>query len=333
MKSLFIGIIVTCFTCSGCASERLQVTVTDSRGHPISNALVRVGTSTSHMIFGGGRRNRKSRRSYESRTDTNGIAVVKFNCQSSDFGWHVEADGYYRSESYRGHFKGEDVIIPPAFGYVILHEHEKEGRVTLWKKKNPQPMIAHGVGYEKDEHLVPRKNGRYGFDMMKYDWLPPLGKGEVADFYFIRRIGEEVDDGVWGWLEFSEKCGMYTGKQTGCKNFPSTYGADTNAVYKSRIPFIFDHADDGKKRITYKDIVNEDEYGVLRTRVVCDARGNIIKANYSKVLGPFRFGDWCGNWVILTRCAVFNPRVNDPNLESDPEHSYDPKVKRPLLAP
>ena len=24
---------------------------------------------------------------------------------------------------------------------------------------------------------------------------------------------------------------------------------------------------------------------------------------------------------------------DDPNLESDPEHSYDPKVKRPLLAP
>ena len=123
MKSLFIGMIVTCFTCSGCASERLQVTVTDSRGHPISNALVRVGTSTSHMIFGGGRRNRKSRRSYESKTDTNGIAVVKFNCQSSDFGWHVEADGYYRSESYRGHFKGEDVIIPPAFIACAINHH------------------------------------------------------------------------------------------------------------------------------------------------------------------------------------------------------------------
>ena len=168
----------------------------DSSGCPISNAVVRVGTSTSHMILGGGHRKRKSGRSYESRTDTNGIAVVKFNCSSSNFGWHVEAEGYYRSESHRDHFKGEDVIIPPAFGYVVLHEHEKEGKVILWKKRNPQPMIAHGVGYEKDEHPVPRKNGRYGFDMMKFDWLPPLGKGEVADFEFVRRIGEQVDDGV-----------------------------------------------------------------------------------------------------------------------------------------
>ena len=256
--------------------------------------------------------------------DVNFYSTQEEVVNNGDGDWHPITERnyvWYNQETRKG-------VWP-----LMLHEYDKEGRVTLWKKKNPQPMIAHGVGYENDEHPVPRKNGRHGFDMMKYDWLPPLGKGEVADFYFIRRIGEEVDDGVWGWLEFPEKCGMYTGKQTGCKNFPSTNGADTNAVYKSRIPFIFDRANEGKKGITYKDILNEDEYGVLRTRVVCDARGNIIKANYSKVLGPFRFGDWCGKWVILTRCAVFNPRVNDPNLESDPEHSYDPKVKRPLLAP
>ena len=195
--------------------------------------------------------------------DVNFYSTQEEVVNNGDGDWHPITERnyvWYNQETRKG-------VWP-----LMLHEYDKEGRVTLWKKKNPQPMIAHGVGYENDEHPVPRKNGRHGFDMMKYDWLPPLGKGEVADFYFIRRIGEEVDDGVWGWLEFPEKCGMYTGKQTGCKNFPSTYGADTNAVYKSRIPFIFEHSDDGKKGITYKDIVNEDEYGVLRTRVVCDAR-------------------------------------------------------------
>jgi len=302
--------------------------VTDNEGLPLSNAIVRLGFSSGHVVFAKG-----TSKHYEAKTDKNGKAVVKFNCSSSEVYWSVKAEGYYSSDSRHETFNIEVVPIPPIFYKVIMLEHEKEGKVTLWKKRNPQPMIAHGVGYEADGHPVPRQNGRYGFDMMKYDWLPPLGKGEVADFDFVRRIGEDVDDGVWGWLEFPEKCGMYTGKQTGCKNFPSTYGADTHAVYKSRIPFIFDHADNGKKGITYKDIVNEDEYGVMRTRVECDAQGNIIKANYSKVLGPFRFGDWCEKWVILTPCAVFNPRVNDPNLESDPERSYDPKVKRPLLAP
>ena len=328
MKKWFFAMATISIASSGCASERLRITVTDSEGLPISNATVDVSFTAGHVVFGKGKPHH-----YKRKTGADGKAVVKFNGASSDVHWAVYANGYYPSDFHKEVFHIEVVQIPPIFYKVNMLEHEKEGKVTLWKKKNPQPMIVHGVGYEEDEHRVPRKNGRCGFDMMKYDWLPPLGKGEVADFYFVRRIGEEVDDGVWGWLEFPGKCGMYTGKQTGCKNFPSTYGADTNAVYKSRIPFIFDHSDDGKKGITYKDIVNEDEYGVLRTRVVCDARGNIIKANYSKVLGPFRFGDWCGKWVILTRCAVFNPRVNDPNLESDPEHSYDPKVKRPLLAP
>ena len=328
MKRVIVAVCIVSITCIGCASERLRVVVADNEGRPISNAIVRLGFSSGHVVFAKGTSKR-----YEAKTDKEGKAVVKFNCSSSDVYWSVKAEGYYSSDFHHEVFNADVVAIPPIFYNVIMLEHEKEGKVTLWKKRNPQPMMVHGVGYEADEHPVPRKNGRYGFDMMKYDWVPPLGKGEVADFFFVRRIGENVEDGVWGWIEFPERCGMYTGKQTGCKSFPSTYEADTNAVFKSRIPFIFSHFDDGKKGITYKDIVNENEYGVLRTRVVCDARGNIIKANYSKVLGPFRFGDWCGKWVILTRCAVFNPRVNDPNLESDPEHSYDSKVKRPLLAP
>lgn len=30
---------------------------------------------------------------------------------------------------------------------------------------------------------------------------------------------------------------------------------------------------------------------------------------------------------------IYSVNLHCPNLESDPEHSYDPKVKRPLLAP
>ena len=315
-------------SCTGCASERLRVFVTDCDGHPISNATVDVSFTAGHVVFGKGKSHH-----YKGTTGNDGKAIVEFNCASSDVHWSVEAYGYYPSDFYKEVFLIEVVPILPIFYKVNMLEHEKEGKATLWKKRNPQPMITHGVSYVEDQHLIPEENGRYGFDMMKYDWLPPRGKGEIADFYFVRCFGEDVPDGVVGWLEFPDKCGMYTGKQTGCKIFPSTYEANTNAVFKSRIPFIFNHTDDGQKAITYRDIVNENEYGVLRTRVVCDEAGNIVKANYAKVLGPFRIGEAYKGFVMYTPCAVFNPRVNDPNLESDPEHSYDPKVKRPLLAP
>ena len=51
-KTVLIPILSICI--AGCASERLQVTVTDSDGNPISDAVVHVGFSTSHVIFGGG---------------------------------------------------------------------------------------------------------------------------------------------------------------------------------------------------------------------------------------------------------------------------------------
>ena len=328
MKKWFFAMATISIASSGCASERLRITVTDSEGLPISNATVDVSFTAGHVVFGKGKSYH-----YKGTTGNDGEAIVKFNGASSDVHWSVDANGYYPSEFYKEVFRIEVVQIPPAFYNVIMLEHEKDGKATLWKKKNPQPMIAHGVSYVEDQHLSPEENGRYGFDIMKFDWLPPLGKGEIADFHYVRCFGEDVPDGVVGWLEFPDKCGMYTGEQTGCKNFPSTYEANTNAVFRSRIPFIFDHADNGCKAITYKDIVNDNEYGVIRTRVACDEHGKIIKANYAKVLGPFRIGEAYKGFVMYTPCAVFNPRVNDPNLESDPEHSYDPKVKRPLLAP
>ena len=328
MKSVLCLMLTIAVSCIGCASEMMCVTVTDSEGIPISNATVDVSFTSGHVVFGRG-----TPHHYKENTGKDGKAVIKFNCASSDVHWSVVANGYYPSDFYKEVFQVEVVQIPPVFYKVNMLEHEKSGSAVLWKKRNPKPMIAHGVGYVEDQHLIPEENGRYGFDMKKFDWLPPLGKGEIADFHFVRCFGEDVSDGAVGWLEFPDKCGMYIGKQTGCKNFPSTYEANTNAVFISRMPFIFDHADDGRKAVTYKDIVNDNEYGVVRTRVVCDNQGNIIRANFAKVLGPFRIGEAYKGFVMFTPCAVFNPRVNDPNLESDPEHSYDPKIQRPLLAP
>ena len=296
----------------GCASERLYVKVVDNEGNPVTNATVRVGFSTSHVLFGGGHRSRgDGGDNATAQTDTNGNAVVRFNCTSSDFGWYVEADGYYRSDIHQEHFKGEDVIIPPAFGYVILHEHEKRREITVWKKINPQSMYSYQFSnWPNSRQKVPTSNGRYGFDLKLGAWLPPIGKGEVADFYYVKSLGDSFsEDGSVEWLEFDKGCGAYFGKQTGCKEFPSTYCASTNAVYKSRLPFAFTGNNSSIER---RNIASADEYIVLRTRVKLDSKGNILKANYSKILGPFRFDRF-----VKTPCVVFNHRVNDSNLESD----------------
>lgn len=306
----FLSIATLLVACTGCASERLYVNVVDAEGRPVPNATVNVDFTSSHIVLGEGKDHH-----YEAKTDTNGNAVVKFNCNTSDFAWCVEADGYYRSDLHDENFDGEDVIIPPGIGYVILHEHEKKGKATIWRKINPQPMYSYRLSeaYGNAVNKVPVKNGRYGFDLRLGSWLPPIGRGEVADFYYVRNIGEEpMEDGSVSWLEFDVGGGAYFGKQTGSKVFPSTHGANTNAVFRSRLPFMFVKKDSADKRLDWRDIAAGDEYMVLRTRVKLDPDGKVIEANYSKILGPFRFG-----YAIESPCVVFNHRVNDPNLESD----------------
>jgi len=350
MNKLRVVLSSVILASTGCASERLYVKVIDDEGCPVANAMVKVGFSTSHALFGGGhRKDGNDGGRAEARTDTNGNAVVKFNCTSSDFGWHVEADGYYRSESHREHFKGEDVVVPPAFGYVILHEHEKHGEITLYRKKNPQPMYAYSREVERQSPIA---NGKYGFDLECFDWLPPHGKGKVADFYYIRdrkdikNVNMAVSKGkgyrlmsfrngtpsfptvgdVIGRIEFDEKCGAYVKKCTGNENFPSTYEADTNKTYVSDIPIRI-VAQKGNVWLHEGKVVESDEYMVIRSRVKCDEHGKIVSANYSKLIGPVRFG----SSVDISQ-SVFNPRPNDTNLESDPNRNlYQGKKGRGMI--
>ena len=306
----FVALLAGCMCAgTGCASERFRVTVTDSDGVPVSNAVVGLGFSAGNIVFAPGKSY-----DYETRTDSQGKAEIKFNGKSSQFGWDVNADGYYRSGPHDETLRVEVTQIPPIFYTVKMLEHEKERKVTMWRRINPQPMYSYRLAEAFHvRNKVPVENGRYGFDLKRGAWLPPLGKGEVADFYYVRNIGEEPkEDGRVAWLEFDAGGGAYFGKQTGCKEFPSTYCANTNAVFKNKLPFMFVKKDSDDKRIDWRDIAGDDEYMVLRTRVKLDSDGNIIEANYSKILGPFRFG--C---AVESPCVVFNHRVNDTNLESD----------------
>ena len=349
MKRCFTLLLLTLANI-GCANEQLYVKVTDDKGRPVANATVKVGFSTSHTLFGGGHRgNANSGGKAEARTDTNGNAVVKFNCTSSDFGWHVEADGYYRSNIRKEHFKFEEVVVPPAFGYVILHEHEKHGEITIYRKKDPQPMYAFSWEMGRE---APVGNGRYGFDLQCNDWLPPLGTGKIADFYYVRerkdmgnvntllsrKKGFEIfsfRNGTPGWpklgdvigrIEFEDSCGAYVGRGTGLESFPSVYCADTNQVYLSNFP-IYIEAQQGNIWLHEGDVIGDNEYMVIRSRVKRDKAGRIVSANYSKLIGPVGFGSTVG-----IKQSVFNPRPNDTNLEFDPKRNlYQGKKGRGMI--
>lgn len=311
MKTILLLSSILVFALTGCASEQLRVIVVDDMGIPVSNATVRVGFSTSHVLFGGGHSAHDKGGHAMSKTDTNGVATVKFNCTSSDFGWRVVADGYYQGDLHNEHFKFDEIIVPPCFVKVVLHEHDKSGNEKLFRIKNPQPMYAH---YPIERRKVPKTNGRYGFDLAEYDWLPPIGVGKVADFYLVRAVGDLPDSGQYdfGRIEFDKDCGFYVGKQTGCSEFPATYQANPNASFQTNILLKCIRHRASRDWVEPLPVLGNDEYLVLRTRVMHDENGMIVSANYSRILGEFR-----ANPSIYSAESIFNPIPNDTNLEFD----------------
>ena len=333
MKKTLVLVLLFPIAHLGCASERLYVKVVDDEGVPVSNATVNVGFSSGHVVFGQGRSC-----DYKAKTGQDGNAVVKFNGGSSDVYWSVQAKGYYPCDTRHEVFNIEVVQIPPIFYKVNMLEHEKRGDVVLYRKKNPQPMYA----YTREMDIKsPLANGRYGFDLERFDWLPPHGRGKVADFYYIRERPDVTNMNVkvkWrqsnyflfkdrepshpnlgdviGRIEFDENCGAYIGKQTGCESFPSVYRADPYRKYLRSFPIKIRSNGGNTSWLEEDDVVKCGEYMVIRSRVKCDEHGNIVSANYSKILGSMGLMGMVG-----LEEAVFNPRPNDTNLEFDPERN------------
>lgn len=347
-RSVIVSLILLMATV-GCANERFYVKVVDDEGKPVTNAFVDVGVPPKTVFWGSSSQRRKGT-SYHSSTDTNGETIVSFNCAGSHFRWKVKADGYYPSNLFEEWFKDfDEVVVPPAFTKVILHEHERRGMVTLYRQKDPQPMYA----YTREMTVKsPIANGRYGFDLQNFDWLPPHGKGKIADFYYVRERPDETNIAVkatWekssyflfknresgypklgdvvGRIEFDKNCGAYIEKQTGCKSFPSTYCADPNREYLQSFPITIRENGGHTVWLEESDVVNGGEYMVIRSRVKCDENGKIVSANYSKILGTMRLVGGVG-----VEEAVFNPRPNDTNLEFDPERNlYQGKKGRGMI--
>lgn len=69
--------------------------------------------------------------------------------------------------------------------------------------------------------------------------------------------------------------------------------------------------------VAYCDPLGQDEYMVIRSRVVLDENGKVIRANYSQIQGPFNIGS-----SIEFKDSYFNPTVNDTNLEYEQNLRY-----------
>ena len=204
--------------------------------------------------------------------------------------------------------------------------------VCLTPKHNPQPMYAYGecqgVFLPKKAPVVLVTNGlevtRYepvDFDMKEclvvssepnYDPFLHGPSGNVSDFRVERyRVTTNDVRTTYGWIDFAPGCGVYKRNTTGDPSFPTTYEAETNETFVSRVPY--EYSSVSGRVVSIQKILGDNEYMVLRTRVSTNGVGDVTSCNYSKILGPMSVQ----GGRLWFRSIIFNPRPNDPKLEFD----------------
>ena len=224
---------------------------------------------------------------------------------------------------------------------VTYTNRRVERSLRFYPKRNPQPMYAYG---EDDDILLPAGRDEVvsnGYTVVCYpvavvdiechkSRLSDGGTNWYQNADFVLEEFKVVTNGVktiYGRIVFAPGCGAYKARITQDESFPSTYEADTSALYVSELPFSVSFDAATGRMLSQVRLLGHDEYLVLRTR-----RANMdgeadVGYHYSKILAPFRIGS-----SISFRQSVFNPRLNDPNLEFDMDRNLA-RPKRKVLWP
>ncbi len=242
-------------------------------------------------------------------TDTNGMAAVSGRTGKSVF-IRATKEGYYGSTD--------------EIGYVALGQGVREGKWQPWNMTKEVVLrpIKNPIAVK-----VPVDNWRIadvtyqwiGFDIERYDFVKPHGKGEVADMEIkIDWDGRRFQNytGIDVYMRFSQKYagGYYQDRFMG-SDFKDAYIALTNMTYQKEFNF-YEHpirdVHGDLLRYEVKDFVSS-KVLIVRSRCVLDENGKLKEARYSQI-SNFRFAcDDKGGCIMFQ--PIFNPTPNDTILE------------------
>ena len=277
----------------------LEFRVLDESNEPVRDAQIKIATvrDAINISWLGAIKHRR----YEVLTDRNGRAKKTILCHDGDYTVDVIAEGCYPYRMFRESCYRE--IVDAKTGKHDFEMQDQSYRVTLRRIINPIDIT---VKPRSTWYRYPRSECQVKFDLEVGDWVAPYGKGKVADLMIEH--SQYMTNGVdqcSGKIIFL-RGGAYRRKKINTSSYVSEYQADTNAVYVSEYPF--QNSMRGSRQMI--GIAADDEYLVFRTRVVRNAKGEIVSQNYGKIYGLVR-----GLGEFSFKGLFFNPTPNDPNIE------------------
>ena len=278
---------------------KVIVTVLDDDGKPVPDADVTIG----FQPYGG-----YSKWQVKGKSNKKGIFTGE-NKTGSGVWFSAEKNGYYEG-SAGIRFKQQNKLLNR------WEPYPSKITIKLRKKKNPVPMYVGNIEGIK----IPVIGEPIGFDLEKGDWVKPHGKGEVADFIILYKGQRKLKD---RWNAEASLTLTFSNPFDGIKlytvsdNFQNSqyswpYNAPLNDFQNSIFRFIkFIENKGSKSNMKNKKTCKY----IFRVRTKTDKEGQIISANYGKIVGEFNIS-YRGT---ISFTYYFNPDPKSRSLEFDPK--------------
>ena len=282
------------------ATAKLTVKIVDDTKLPVEGAKIEARFDAALSASG-------ELKSFVS--DTNGMAIVSGRTGKS-VSLRVTKDGYYGSTTEIGY---------AGLGLGVKGKNWQPWNMTKEIVLRPiKKPLAVKVPVE-NWRIADVTNQWVGFDIERYDFVRPHGKGEVADMEIkIDWDGRRFPNytGIDVYIRFPQKYagGYYQDRFMG-SDFKDSYLALTNATYLKEFRFYEHPIRDTHGELLRYEVNDFDPSKVLiiRSRCVLDENGKLKEARYSQI-SNFRFGcDDKGGCIMFQ--PIFNSTPNDTNLE------------------
>lgn len=257
-------------------------------------------------------------------TDVNGRCHASETTDAGHAGCYIRTppEGYYRPLGGGGY----DFIKKNVFGvwqpdnlFVTLRLQRVEHPVPLFVKKVGEYMYE-----ESPEDLFSKTDGVLQFDLVKGDWLPPVGGGEFADMEFRRLPHEDFGEGeMFGRKGRSYRDSMsvwFPGEGNGLEEMKTRSDAGLKIRIAPGEGFIQEYLcwNGVEKDLSRNESYDKNRCFCFRIRTRRNDKGEIVEAYYGKIYGDIRM--LCKGSPYVPVASVrflyyLNPKNLDRNLE------------------
>lgn len=253
-------------------------------------------------------------------TDVNGFCTLKGKTNIGRAGCGVDKQGtkYYGAGGRGFQFTEKNLfgVWQPDNLVATIRLQRVEHPIHLWVKKAT-------LSLDKDISSLP--DGRFYFDFLAGDFLPPLGNGRHADVMFTRDAREDRGEGVNGanikGRSFRDMIRVsFLGKENGLAEIKCDDKSGIRIRQAPESGYLSEYSiwHGVGKDLQFESSHNKDRDFCFRIRTECNDQGSISKAWYGKIYGDMKI--WAGENYSVNGVSFryyLNPTPLDRNLEWD----------------